>query len=255
MFFRRRPHTRALLCACLWLSTLGCAHAADLTVSAAASLGDALRALAPRFEGAHPGTHLQYNVAASDVLVQQLTARAPVDVLATADGASMDRAAAGGLIDPASRRDFVRNRLVAVVPRDSKLALTGLADLNTPAVERMALGAPASVPAGRYARAALEAAGLWPLPPDKVVFAQSVRQALDYVARGEAAAGLVYATDVAARADTVRTAFEVPLSSPILYPAAVVAHAPQAALASAYIAWLLSPDTQARLAEFGFEAP
>lgn len=255
MFDRRRQHPRALLCACLWLAALGGAHAADLTVSAAASLGDALRTLAPRFEAAHPGTHLQFNVAASDVLVQQLAAGAPVDVLATADSTSMDRAAAGGLIDSVSRRDFVRNRLVVVVPRDSSVALTGLADLGLSAVERVALGAPASVPAGRYARTALEAAGLWPLPPDKVVFAQSVRQALDYVARGEAAAGLVYATDAAARADTVRTAFEVPLESPILYPVAVVAHAPQPALASSYVAWLLSPDAQAGLAEFGFGAP
>ncbi|MGE0858040.1 MAG: molybdate ABC transporter substrate-binding protein [Gammaproteobacteria bacterium] len=251
----RRPHTCALLSACLWLAAAGAACAADLTVSAAASLGDALRTLAPRFEAAHPGTHVLFNVAASDVLVQQLAAGAPVDVLATADGTSMDRAAAERLVDPATRRDFVRNRLVVVVPRNSTLAFTGLADLARPEVERVALGAPASVPAGRYARAALEAAGLWPLPADRAVFAQSVRQALDYVARGEAAAGLVYATDAAARGDAVRIAFHVPLARPILYPVAVVAGAPQATLAAAYITWLLSPDSQASLAQLGFEAP
>ncbi|MBX9605147.1 MAG: molybdate ABC transporter substrate-binding protein [Gammaproteobacteria bacterium] len=246
---------RLALSAGLWFTVALTADAADLTVSAAASLANALTELAPSFEAAHPGARLHHNFAASDVLVQQLEAGAPVDVLATADGAAMDRAAADRLIVPASRRDFVRNRLVVVVPRNSTLNLTTLRDLAAPAIERVALGAPASVPAGRYARAALEAAGLWPLPADKVVFGQSVRQALDYVARGEAAAGLVYATDAAARADTVRTVFEVPLGNPILYPVAVVAQAPQPALASAYVAWLLSPDTQAGLAKFGFGAP
>ena len=102
-----------------------------------------------------------FNFAGSGVLVQQLAQGAPVDVLATADEDSMNQAAALDLIVASSREDFAGNRLVLVQPQASTLPLRRLADLNTPAVQRIALGQPESVPAGRYARQVLQQAGLW----------------------------------------------------------------------------------------------
>jgi hypothetical protein len=117
---------------------------------------------------------------------------APVDVFASADQVTMDRA--GAFIDPATRADFAGNALVLIMPSDSALALTSPEDLKGEEFKLVAIGNPDSVPVGRYAKGALEAAGLYePLTP-KFVLAETVRQALDYVARGEVQAGFVYAT-------------------------------------------------------------
>ena len=97
----------------------------------------------------------------------------------------------------ASRRDFARNTLLLVQPAASQLVLRSLKDLTLPAVTRVAIGNPASVPVGRYAQDALEAAKLWPQVNAKAVNTLNVRQSLDYVARGEVDAGFVYATDAA----------------------------------------------------------
>lgn len=238
--------------ACLWLTTT---YAAELTISAAASLSNAFRAIGASYEAIHPDTELLLNFAPSDALLQQLAAGAAVDVLATADQESMDKAAAQHLIAPTTRRDFAGNSLVVIVPADAKFTLTQLADLAQSAIKRIALGNPAGVPAGRYAQRALLEAGLWPLPADKAIYAQSVRQALDYVARGEVEAGLVYATDAAMHKDKVKLAFTVPLSTPIIYPLAVTADSRNAASAAQFIAYLTSPAGQAILARFGFTAP
>lgn len=245
---------RALLVAAC---TLGAAHAraADLVVSAASSLTQAFRALAPAFEAAHPGTRLLFNFAASDTLVAQLARGAPVDVLATADQASMDRAAQQQLLAAGSRRDFAGNALVLVVPAEAALPITGLRDLLRQDVRRITLGHPASVPAGRYAREALEAAGLWPAIEPKAVFAQNVRQGLDYVARGEVDAGFVYATDAAAQKGKVRSVASLPTVTPIRYPIAVIAGGPNPQGAARFVAWVASPAGQAVLALHGFSAP
>jgi len=131
------------------------------------------------------------NFAASGALLQQLAKGAPVDVLASADQETLDQAAKQGLIQPASRRDFVRNTLVLVVPAGSKLAPKSLAELAQPAYGKVAIGNPASVPVGRYTQDALEAARLWPALSAKAVNTLNVRQSLDYVARGEVDAGFV----------------------------------------------------------------
>jgi len=230
-------------------------RAAELTVSAAASLGNAFRDIGAAFEAAHPDLEVMLNFAPSDALLQQLGAGAPIDVLATADQETMNKAVARKLVDAATRRDFAGNTLVVVTPTDSTLTLASLADLAQPAVKRIALGNPAGVPAGRYARRALEQAGLWPLPANKAIYAQSVRQALDYVARGEVEAGLVYATDARMHADKVKLAFTVPMAQTIAYPLAVTADSRNAEYAAQFLAFVASPAGQAILARFGFKAP
>jgi molybdate transport system substrate-binding protein len=230
------------------------ALAADLTVSAAASLSNAFRGIAPLFESRNPGTRIVFNFAASDALLAQVARGAPVDVFASADEETMDRAGNQKLLAAGSRRTFARNGLVVVIPSDAKARPSALADLQQPAFRRIALGSPASVPAGRYARSALDAAKLWPSVEPRAVFAQNVRQALDYVARGEVDAGFVYATDAMIMKDKVQVAFSVP-TTPILYPAAAIAGSAQIDAARRFVDFLLSPEAQAVLARHGFRKP
>jgi molybdate transport system substrate-binding protein len=149
----------------------------------------------------------------------------------------------------------VSNALVLVVPAAAAKLPAGLKDLAQPAVTRVAIGLPASVPVGRYTKAVLEAEGLWAAVEPKMIGAQNVRQALDYVARGEVDAGFVYATDAALMPDKVKVALTVTTQKPVLYPAAPVAASPNAALAQKFVDFLLAPPAQAVLAKYGFGKP
>ncbi len=237
------------------LLTAGTARAAELTVSAAASLVDAFKEIGTAYETSHPGSKVHLNVAASGVLLQQIRNGAPVDVFASADEFTMDEAARASLIVPSGRHVFARNSLVVVVPIKAGASLSRLQDLTATAVKRIAVGNPQSVPAGRYARAALEAAALWePLSP-KLITTQNVRQALDYVARDEVDAGFVYGSDASTFKQRVRTAFTVPLAQPVNYPIAPVARSRQAAQAAEFVAFVRSAQAQAILRRYGFTAP
>jgi molybdate transport system substrate-binding protein len=231
------------------------AHAADLHVSAAASLSNAFRDIAARYEAQHAGTKVLLNFGASGALLQQMARGAPVDVFATADLETMDAAEKQGLLAGAGRRNFARNSLVVIVPKGSRLALGRLQDLGQPGVQKIAIGNPASVPAGRYTQHALEAAKLWPVMSAKAINTQNVRQSLDYVARGEVDAGFVYGTDAALMKDKVRVAFTVPLDVPISYPIARGGAAADPLEASRFVDFVLSPAGQAVLAQYGFQRP
>jgi molybdate transport system substrate-binding protein len=124
----------------------------ELIVAAAASLTNALKEVAGQFEKTYPGARIVGNFAASGVLLQQMAKGAPVDVFAAADQKTMNRAQEKKLIVPGTRRNFVSNRLVLIAPGDSQLAVSGLDDLTRPEVKRVAVGNPATVPAGGYAR-------------------------------------------------------------------------------------------------------
>jgi len=230
------------------------AHADDLTVSAAASLANAFTELGHAFEAKHPGDKVVLNLAASDVLLKQIEQGAPSDVFASADEATMDRAAQANLIDPATRRDFAGNVLVLIVASGIKPP-ANLADLASGTYMHIALGNPDSVPAGRYAKQVLADAGLWDKLQAQLVPTQNVRQALDYVARGEAQAGFVYATDAAAQKGKVDVAFNVTTATPVRYPIAVVANTKHAQLARDFAALIVSPEAQTVLARYGFSAP
>lgn len=241
--------------AVLSLLTLSSAQAAELVVSAAASLTNAFKELSLSFEQQHPGTKVVTNFGASDILMQQIVRGAPVDVFASADQTAMDKALAEKAVNPATRKNFAANQIVLIVPIDSKLPLTALKDLTQPAVKKIAYGNPASVPFGRYTKTALEQAGLWDAVSAKGVLAQNVRQSLDYVARGEVEAGFVFATDAAVMPDKVKVAIRIPSDTPATYPIAVTAGTTQSELANQFIAYVLSPAGQNVLARFGFLKP
>ena len=233
----------------------GLAPAADLTVSAASSLSQAFKEIAQSFEARHPEVKIALNFGASGALLQQLAKGAPVDVLASADQETMDLAEKQGLVVAGERRDFVGNRLVLIVPGDSRLSIGHLQDLAQPGVRRIAIGNPASVPAGRYARGALQAARLWPVLQARVISTQNVRQALDYVARGEVDAGFVYATDASLMKEQVRVVAQVSLDRPIRYPVAKTAGSLHSEQAQRFIDFLALPGAQAVFARHGFLKP
>lgn len=229
--------------------------AQEVTVSAAASLTHAFREIGARFQAANPGVTLRYNFAASGVLLQQIRQGAPVDVFASADQETMDRAVAEKLVEAAARRDFAANALVLVVPARQPPAVASMADLTKPEVRRIAIGKLATVPAGRYAKEALDAAKLWAVLEPKFIQADSVRQVLDYVGRGEVEAGFVYRTDAAVMADRVKVVATATGHAPIRYPVAAVAESRQKAQARAFVEFLSSPAAREILRRAGFDLP
>jgi molybdate transport system substrate-binding protein len=236
-------------------SAMGWAAATDITVSAAASLTNAFKELSQAYEAAHPGDKVLLNFAASDALVAQIAKGAPVDVFASADQDAMDKAEQQQLLAAGSRKNFVSNSLVLIVPAASTLPVKSLPDLRLPAVAKITMGNPAGVPVGRYAKQALEKAGLWAAVEPKLIYGASVRQSLDYVARGEADAGFVYATDALLMKGKVKVALPVPTETPVLYPIAAVRTAPNAAGAGKFLAFAQAPAGQAILTKYGFGRP
>lgn len=246
---------RTVLAAALIFGAAPSAFAADLVVSAAASLTNAFKTLAEQYEKGHPDTKIVLNFGASDVLMQQIVRGAPADVFASADQDAMNRAEAEKVIQPASRKDFAANQVVLIVPADSKLGIGALRDLTRTDVKRVAYGNPSSVPVGRYTKGALEAENLWEAVSAKGVPAQNVRQSLDYVARGEVDAGFVFATDAAIMPDKVKVAVRVPNRTPVTYPIALTTQPRQPAQAASFVQYVLAPDGQAVLAKYGFQKP
>lgn len=228
---------------------------ADIIVSAAASLSDAFKDIAMRYEKQYPDAKIKLNTAASGVLLQQAAKGAPVDVVAFADQKTMDMAAQQNLIASDTRKNFALNTLVAIAPVDSRLSIKNWHDLQQPIVGRIASGNPDSVPAGRYAQNAMEKAGVWTQIAPKIVRTQNVRQALDYVARGEVDAGFVYNTDAKLQKDKVKVLWVVPLDQPVMYPIAVVKNSQSEAEAKRFVDYVLSGVGRQVLQHYGFSRP
>lgn len=241
--------------AVLAVATSTAALAQQLLVSAAASLTNAFTEVGRKFETRHAGTKVVFNFASSDVLLSQIAKGAPADVFASADAFAMNRGDKGGLFVAGSSKDFASNVLVVVVPQSSKLSIKSVSDLSSASVKRIAIGTPQTVPAGRYAKEALEGAGAWAAVEPKLVFTQNVRQALDYVAREEVDAGFVYATDAAVMPDRVKVVFDAPSKTPVRYPIAVVKDSGNAKLAQAFVAFVDGEEGRKTLARHGFRAP
>jgi molybdate transport system substrate-binding protein len=233
----------------------GTARAADIIVSAAASLTNAFTDIGKDYEKANPGQKVNFNFASSGALLQQISRGAPVDVFASADQETMDRAAKQNLIVRTSRHDIVRNTLVVIAPKGAKAAPKSLEDLKDAGITRLAISNPESVPVGKYSKEALEAAGLWDAVKENSLNTQNVRQSLDYVARGEANVGFVYGTDAALMADKVEVLFEVPTRTPILYPIAVVKGNGNENLAIKFIDYVRTDAGQRILGKYGFRKP
>lgn len=226
-----------------------------VTVSAAASLREVMAEAERGYEAAHPDVDVRVNLGASGALRQQVEQGAGVDVFVSAAEGPVDALQAAGLVDPRTRRIVAGNTLVLVVPASGSSLVGRWEDLALPAVRRVALGAPASVPAGDYARETLRALGLAETTERRAVLAASVRQVLAYVEQREVDAGVVYATDARA-SEGVRVVAEAPPGThrPITYVMAVVAGTRQPRAATSFAGYLAGPEGRAAFRRHGFRA-
>jgi len=246
---------KILLSLALALTLAAPAQAADLTVSAAASLTDAFNEIKTVFAKENPGVNVVFNFAASGALLSQIEKGAPVDVFASADQKTMDMAVEKKLVDTATRANFVQNALVLTVPAGNPAKIKDVASLKEAAVKRVAIGNPDSVPVGRYTKAALGKLGVWDALAAKFIMAESVRQVLDYLSRGEVDAGFVYSTDAKQGGSKVMVVAEVPLEKPVSYPIAVLSGAAAKKEAAAFVAFVTGAKGQEILARYGFKKP
>lgn len=231
----------------------GGAHAQPLTVFAAASLRNALDEVAAQWRpGARPPS-IAYG--ASSTLARQIENGAPAHLFLSADLDWMDYLAARGFIVTQTRRNLVGNTLVLISPSDRLDPVKIRPGFPIGALlgtGRLALGDPQSVPAGKYAKSALEKLGVWPAVSARLAPAENVRAALALVARGEAPLGIVYGSDAAAEPKVrIAATFDPALHPPIVYPAALVSGA-RSTDAEAFLAYLSSAPVRKAFQKHGF---
>ena len=226
------------------------AATSELAVYAAASLRDACAELGPMFEKEH-GAKVRFNFGASNALAQQIVASGKGDVFLSADEVQMDVVEKANFVAAGTRSPVVMNRLVLVV--DSRAPVKAVADLGAANVRRIAIGDPAAVPAGVYARQFLERIGQWTRLEHKVVPVANVRAALTAVQNGSADAAFVYATDARiAPALRVVATISGPEAPRIVYPGAVVKTTRQPAAAAKFLGFLRTPPALAIFERHGF---
>jgi molybdate transport system substrate-binding protein len=225
-----------------------------VTIFAAASTTDVLNELAGAY-AAKTGGALRPVLASSSTLARQIAQGAPADLFLSASVQWMDHLEEQQLLAAGSRMPLLSNRLVLIAPADSPLRLRLSPDIPLRALlgdGRLAVGDPAHVPAGIYARQALQALGLWDQVADRLAPAANVRAALALVDRGEVAAGIVYETDAAISPRVkIVDAFPAAATPPIVYPLAIVAGRDGPAVRAAYD-FLRSDEATAIFAKHGF---
>lgn len=251
------------LVACGSSSTGAAAPKTEIIVDAAASLQDAFTALDASFEKQQGNVTVTVNFAGSQDLAKQITQGAPVDVFASANNTQMQVVVKGGQIDSAAPKTFARNRLIVITPKDNPAKISALTDLDKPGL-KVVLAAQA-VPVGQYALDFLTKASADPtygsgfkdaVIQNVVSYEQDVKSVFAKVQLGEADAGIVYTTDVSVNGDKVgQLAIPDALNTIAVYPIAPITASQHAALAAAYVTYVLSPAGQAILNKYGFLPP
>ena len=224
----------------------------NLIVSAAASLQEPMDKAYAAFHEQNPNVTIEFNYGGSGALIEQIENGAPADIFISANVEFMDEGVEAGVINTDTRFDWLKNTMAVIVPANSTEEMTKIEDVAN--ANNIALGTVESVPAGQYAKAALEKAGIWADVEGKVVYGKDVKQVVTYVESGSADVGFVYATDTVGR-DAVKTAFILSddLVEPIIYPAAIVADSQAQDLAAAFLTYLQSDEAAAFFTEYGFE--
>jgi molybdate transport system substrate-binding protein len=226
---------------------------ASILVAAAISLTDVLTAAANEFPSGPDGVTVRFNFSASNVLARQIVSGAPADLFISADEAQMDVVEKAALIASGTRVNLLRNQLAVVVPDDRRRTFTSIRDVLGSPFKRIAIGDPAAVPAGVYAKQYLESEGLWTTLQPRIVPTASVRAALAAVESGAADAAIVYRTD-ARLARHATTAWLVPADRGprIVYPAARLKNASSPTDADRFLAFLQSEAGTRIFERFGF---
>jgi molybdate transport system substrate-binding protein len=244
---------RAVVAAVLLATAAAAAQAADVTVFAAASLTDALQRVADGYK-AKSGQTVALSFAASSALARQIEASGGADIFISADKDWMDYLDNKDLIAHATRKDVLGGHLVLIASASSnaRVKIAPHFDLVGALGDgRLSIADPDSVPAGKYAKAALTALDVWNSVANRLAVAENARVALAYVARGEAPLGIVYSSDAIAE-PKVKIVGEFPDNThpPIVYPAALTKDAKPAA--QAFLNYLEGPQARAIFTKAGF---
>ncbi|WP_227793491.1 molybdate ABC transporter substrate-binding protein [Paenibacillus guangzhouensis] len=228
----------------------------ELTVSAAASLTDALQEIQKNYEAKTSGVKLHFNFGASGALQQQIEQGAPVDLFLSAASKNMKALVDKKLVAPDQEKNLLANELTVITAADTSMSVQEAKDLLKAEIQKIAIGIPESVPAGKYAQEALTGAGVWDEIQSKLVQAKDVRQVLQYVQTGNADAGFVYKTD-ALTTNQVKIAYNVDptLYTPITYPIGIVQATTHATEAEQLYDYLQSKDAMDVFVKYGFSTP
>lgn len=223
-----------------------------LMISAAASLNEVLLEIKALFEEEY-SIEITYNFGGSGKLAQQIEQGAPVDIFISASEDWMQILLEHDFLKEESLTNVTGNELVLITSSDANFTYTDIAQLDANEIEQFALGHPESVPAGAYAKQALEKAGRWDELSEHFVYTQDVRQVLAYVETGNADIGIVYASDAALSENVkVLATIDVALHDDILYPAAIISHAKNEAAANKYLEFLTSDVAQDIFTKYHF---
>lgn len=245
---------KAILLSLIFLFSTGTAFCGEITVSAAISLKNAFGEIGTLYNQSGSSDKLVFNYGASGDLKKQIEGGAPVDIFAPAAQKDMDDLSEKGLIIKDSRKNFASNSVVLVRPSGSKIPILSFKDLDKPEVKKIGIGNPDSVPAGRYAKEVLVKYELWSKIREKTVFAENVRQVLDYVSRNEVDAGIVYETDAMTLPEKVVIISKAPVDShaPVIYPAAMVSGSKNQDGSKKFLELLGSEKGKEILKKYGF---
>lgn len=226
---------------------------AELTISAAASLKEAMAELEPIFKEANPNISLVFNFGASGSLQQQIEQGAPADLFISAGQNQMKALAEKNLILNSTQKDLVKNELVLVGPKDT--TITGLDDLKTDKVAKIASGEPTSVPAGKYADEVFTKLGIKDDIQSKLVFAKDVKEVLAWSTSGNADVGFVYLSDALSNdsAKIIKTVSE-DLHSPITYPVGVIKSTKNPDAAKKFEDFLFTDKAKEIFEKYGYKA-
>ena len=235
--------------------TASSVQAAEIRASVCGTFTNAFAAVKKAFEQKYPGDEVVLSFGASNPLLRQIEQGAPADVFVSADVETMDQAVSKKLADPATRRDIARGSMVIIQPKDSTDKITSLKDLERGSVKRIAVCNPQTTPAGRYTQKVLSKQNLWDTLSPRFVQAATVRQAVDYAARGEVDAAFVCRTDAARMLDRVSIAMTVPTPKPIVFPAACALTGKNPEGGKRFLDFVSSPEGQKIIAGFGYEKP
>jgi molybdate transport system substrate-binding protein len=228
-------------------------QSSTLLISAAASLDEALQEITPIYTQANSNQTINYNLAASGALQQQIEQGAPADVFISAANKQMDALEKKGLLASGTRKNLLTNQLVLIIPKQASVSLTDFQQLVKPEVKRITVGEPRSVPVGQYATEVLQNLGILEQVQAKFVLGNNVKSVLTAVETGDVDAGIVYITDAKSsdRVTIVTTADER-LHSPVRYPIAVLNSSKSVDAAKQYVDFLQSPPAKAVFEKYGF---
>lgn len=224
----------------------------ELTISVAASLKDALNEITRTFEKENPNVKINYNFGSSGSLQQQISQGAPVDLFFSAAEDKFDQLVEEGLIEKEKGEALLGNEIVLVVPKDDNKGINTFEDLGK--AEKISIGTPESVPAGKYAKETLENLNVWKSIEEKMVFAKDVRQVLTYVETGNVDAGIVYKTDalVSSKVKIAATANEN-THTPIIYPVGVIKDSSHIKEAGLFYEYLKNEESMKTFEKYGFK--